>query len=40
MVNGVLQANFQVPVLTTGAHQVQLQVENRTSSAGVTLRTK
>jgi uncharacterized protein (TIGR03437 family) len=40
IVNGVLQVNFQVPVLVPGAHQIQLQVGNRTSPTGVTLRTR
>jgi uncharacterized protein (TIGR03437 family) len=40
MVNGVLQVNFQVPALASGAHQIQLKVGDRTSPAGVTLRTR
>jgi uncharacterized protein (TIGR03437 family) len=39
-VNGVLQINFRVPSLVAGAHQIQLQVGNRTSPSGVILRTR
>ena len=40
MVNGILQVNFQVPALASGAHQIQLKVGDRTSPAGVTLQTR
>ncbi len=40
LINGVLQVNFKVPDLAAGSHQIQLQVGDRKSPAGVTLQTK
>jgi uncharacterized protein (TIGR03437 family) len=38
-VNGVLQINFTVPQLAPGSHQLQIQVGNAVSPAGVNLQT-
>ena len=40
LINGVLQVNFRVPDLTPGSHQIQLQVADRKSPAGVNLQSK
>jgi uncharacterized protein (TIGR03437 family) len=40
LANGVLQVNFQVPKLSAGSHQIQLQVGSRISPTGVTFQTK
>jgi len=40
IVSGVLQVNFKVPQLSAGSHEVQIQVGDRKSPAGVKLQTK
>ena len=40
LIQGVLQINFQVPALTPGSHQIQVQVSGRTSPSGVLLETR
>ena len=40
LVSGVLQVNFKVPALPAGPHNIQLQILDRKSPAGVNLQTK
>ena len=40
LVSGVLQVNFKVPQLAPGPHDIQLQVLDRKSPAGVNLQTR